>query len=236
MAPESPVVGQTVTFAAPAIDPEGGTVTFIYSYGDGTSDTLGTHVYDAPLTYLVTITAADEFYSVPVSVLVTVKSAFSDNAQPLTVTALKGAFIINTVGKDSVQISGALSNLQPRFNFAGQSVILDVGGATQEFILSPKGKAKSGKASLAFRIKLVKNAATKIKEFPGGAVSFKAKFVGSFQSVWLDDGIDVTQAALNQLITMPCSVRFNNASYTATTQPLLKNKAGKGGTFQFKLK
>ena len=235
--PASPDVGQIVTFAAPAVDPEGGPLTFMYSYGDGTSDTLGTHIYNAPLSYLVTITAADAFYSVPISVPLTVKSsAIIDDAKPLTVTALKGAFKMSRIGKDSVKISGALSNLPPQFNFTGQSVIFDVGGATQEFILTAKGKAKSGKASLAFKIKRVKNAVTKITEFPGGAVSFKATFVGSFQSVWLDDGIDVTKVALNQLITMPCLLRFNNTRYTASTQPLLKNKAGKGGNFQFKLR
>jgi len=233
--PALPEVGQLVTFAASAVDPEGEPVTFIYSYGDGTSDTLGTHFYSLPLTYLVTITAEDAFYAVPTSLLLSVKFSVLA-AEPLTVTALSGAFKRGGVGKDSVVISGALSNLPPKFNFSGQSVVFDIGGATQEFILTDKGKGKSGKASLAFKVKLLKNAVTKIKEFPGGAVSFKAKFVGTFQSLWLDDGIDVTKAALNKIIAMPCLIRFNNRTYTTTILPLLKNKADIGGRFQFKLK
>jgi len=54
-----PQVGSIVTFCVSATDPQGLPLTITYDYGDGSSDTLGKHVYSAAGVYPVVVTISD---------------------------------------------------------------------------------------------------------------------------------------------------------------------------------
>ncbi|HLX65235.1 MAG TPA: ice-binding family protein [Planctomycetota bacterium] len=53
------LVGKTITFCAAATDPQSLPITTTYDYGDGSSDTLGIHIYTAVGVYPVTVTISN---------------------------------------------------------------------------------------------------------------------------------------------------------------------------------
>jgi len=57
--PAAPTTSDTVVFTVVATDPEGGPVTLSFTYGDGATDSTGSHKYAAAGTYQVGITASD---------------------------------------------------------------------------------------------------------------------------------------------------------------------------------
>jgi hypothetical protein len=57
--PNPALVGTTVTFTCTASDPEGAPIVYLWNYGDGTSDNLGSHIYSIPNMYNVKVTASD---------------------------------------------------------------------------------------------------------------------------------------------------------------------------------
>jgi len=68
-----PLVGQAITFNAAGTDPQGFPLSFTFDYGDGTVDLTGTHIYKAPGSYTVIITASNCTENVMASLPITIK-------------------------------------------------------------------------------------------------------------------------------------------------------------------
>lgn len=68
-----PLVGQTIFFTVAATDPQNLPIVFIFNYGDGSSDLLGSHVYKSPGAYTVLITASNCNEETTTSIPLTVK-------------------------------------------------------------------------------------------------------------------------------------------------------------------
>ena len=68
----APLVGNTICICASAVDPQGLPLTITYNYGDGTSDTLGKHVYMAAGVYPVTVTVSNGVASATSTFAVTI--------------------------------------------------------------------------------------------------------------------------------------------------------------------
>lgn len=68
-----PLAGQIIIFTAIASDPQGLAITYIYDYGDGTVNTLGSHVYTLPGSYTVRITASNCLAGTTTTIPITVK-------------------------------------------------------------------------------------------------------------------------------------------------------------------
>ena len=68
----APLVGNAVCICAPTLDPQGLPLTTTYNYGDGTSDTLGKHVYMAAGVYPVTVTVSNGVASATAILSVTI--------------------------------------------------------------------------------------------------------------------------------------------------------------------
>ena len=68
-----PLVGQNIIFTAAATDPQGLPLSFIFDYGDGTVDMLGSHVYTVPGAYTVLVTASNCVDNTTTSIPISIK-------------------------------------------------------------------------------------------------------------------------------------------------------------------
>lgn len=106
--------GSSVSFAGSATDPEGGTVTVLWSFGDGESSTAfspGPHVYQAAGSYTVTFTATDSAGladPTPDTRTITVNPAGVNQPPDGTITMPSGDVTI-TAG-DSVTFAGTVTD------------------------------------------------------------------------------------------------------------------------------
>jgi hypothetical protein len=144
----------------------------------------------------------------------------------LAVSKLSGAAISGQTGKDSVKLTGILSNVAQNFAPSSKTVVVDVGGATATFILSDKGAGKSETGSIKLKMKLKDGVFA-----AGGDVPFQASFKGTFASAWADEGVDLTKDFSGQ-ISMVVSVTIDGTSTTATFTGTLTSKANKKASFK----
>jgi|GEM_PF-405002 len=149
---------------------------------------------------------------------------------PVTIKKLKLAATFSTPDKDTCSLSGIIPALPKGFDPAGKPVRLDVGGAVLNVTLNEKGKAKTTQGSIALTLKRKKNPATKVKEFIGGDVPFKATFMrGPWAENWIDEGVDPASGNSGAPMGVTVDLSLNGNVYTATAQTLYKAKAGKSG-------
>jgi hypothetical protein len=144
-----------------------------------------------------------------------------------------GSVKFNAAGKDACSISGILPALKAGFNPQDVAVKIDIGGAIKSFALDAKGRAKTTDGSFGLKLKLVKNKATKKKEFLGGAVPFKIKISkGSWMDEWSDEGVNPEQTAVKTPMPMVVDIAFGGRIYTHPANVIYSSKAGVGGKFK----
>jgi hypothetical protein len=230
--PGTLTAGQQIVIVAGATDPEGAPLVITYDFGDGTVNTTGQHTYSSPGNYTILISATDGVNTISLgSMSVTIGDPTIK--VPMTISKFSGAVKFGVTFKDQCSVSGIIPNLPPLLNPLGKILDLNVGGATAQFVLDAKGGAKNLSGSIKMKFKFVKNATTKVKEFLGGPVLFQAKIKGTFQTLWLDEGVDPTTENVKTPITFATDIVFNSTDYTATVNPLLTSKPAKSGKFAF---
>ena len=154
---------------------------------------------------------------------------------PLTVSKLSGSVKFNVDGQDSCSVSGVIKDLPAGFDPADVAVVLDIGGAKAPFTLSAKGRAVSGDGNFSLRLKRTLNKATRVKEFRGGDVQFRAKIQhGTWRDVWKDEGVDPTIAKTREPMTLRVTLRVAATLYSTLVNTAYSSKVGKGGTFKKK--
>ena len=150
--PTQTTVGTTVTFTVSASDPDSPTLTTTFNYGDGTSGSVDTHVYNTPGVYTVVVTVSDGTNTVTSQVTITVVAASALDFR-VGVRFNLGAV---GAGKDRIHVGGII--YVPRaLNLAGQTVTLNVGGNVETFVLNEKGAGKSATTGATFALRLSKN-------------------------------------------------------------------------------
>ncbi len=242
--PDPAAVNQAVTFTVGASDPNGGTLTYLWNYGDGATGASATHTYTAAGTFTASVTvtsSAGSTVSSTVSVVVNAAAAPAGAASITGTSTQSVAFSVKTMkgavkskgGHDSVSVQGTLPNLSALFSPQGATLSLDVGGASSDFTLDAKGRGKSTHGTIALLFKLTKNKATKKSTFAGGNVPFKALLKnGAWSGVWANNGLDLTQPKTT--FTLPATITLNGQPYIATLTVNYKGKQNVGGTMSGK--
>ena len=240
--PTAVTVNQPVTFTVGASDPNGGTLTYLWNYGDGATGSSPTHTYTTAGTFAVSVTvtsSAGSTVSNTVSVVVNVAAApapaggaaitgTTTASVAFTVKSMKGS-VKTKGGRDSVSVQGTLPNIPASFLPKGATLSFDCGGARCDFTLDAKGHGKSAHGTIALLFKLKKNAATKKPAFAGGNVPFKALLKnGAWANAWSNAGLDLTQPA--GTFTLPATLTLNGQDYVATLTVKYKGKQNVGGT------
>jgi len=107
--------------------------------------------------------------------------AAAGTPETLGVTALKLSVVSSSGGADSIGISGFFAGSVT--SFAGQTIVLDIGGVVKSFTLDAKGMSPKGNDSIKVTSK-------------SGKVSFAAKLSkGSFASSFEDEGLTGANAS-----------------------------------------
>jgi len=153
--------------------------------------------------------------------------------QPLTLTKLSGAAKFKSSGADSVSISGVLS-LPAGILPLGMSLVVDVGGAVETWVLDGKGRAKSAQGSVALKLKRIRDRATKAVSFAGGAVPFSAKLRGSYNAAWADEGFAGTSDVKSAVAALGVRVTLDGVVYGTTANTKFSTKAGNSCVFKGK--
>ncbi len=139
---------------------------------------------------------------------------------------------IHLPARPTCSISGMLSTIRAGFNPLGMVVKIDVGGATRNFTLDAKGRAKATDGSIGLKLKLVTSKTTKKKEFFSGSVPFKAKISkGSWMDEWADEGVDPATSAKKKPIPMTVDIALG-APGLHTASVIYSSKATVGGKFK----
>jgi autotransporter-associated beta strand protein len=137
----------------------------------------------------------------------------------MAVNRLAGNVNFAADGRDAVGVIGALSGLPENLDTTGATVTLNVGGATREFTLDGRGRAKNGADSVRVTLKA-----------RNGLHTLRAVLKGAFADLWLDEGVKAEPATAP--ITMTVEVTFNGARYTASVPATYTSKTGKTGKFR----
>ena len=93
----------------------------------------------------------------------------------LNVFGFKGAVFIAAQNRDTLTLSGTLSNLAEGFTPAGKTLTFFIGNLKLEFPLNAKGQSKTANGTLALKLKIKRDAQTGQKVFVGGDAPFSAK-------------------------------------------------------------
>ena len=136
-----PQVGSVITVCVAATDPQGLPLTITYVYGDGSSDTLGKHVYTAAGVYLITVTITNGATSVSASLSITIKEIANLWIKRQTLT-------VGDLGKQSWHakyIYNADRTLANRFNPASDRFAASLGAMPR--IQIPGGDNSAGQFS-----------------------------------------------------------------------------------------
>ncbi|HYG74568.1 MAG TPA: hypothetical protein VEK08_06145, partial [Planctomycetota bacterium] len=158
-------------------------------------------------------------------------SASSVNKLPMTITKLRGIAKFGVGGKDGYQLSGILPNVPAGLNPFGQIVSIDFAGAPRTFTLDSKGRARATGGSFQLKLKGKRNKLTKLVDYAGGDIPFKATVKGTFVEAWADEGI--TPEASGKLpLAFSVEMIFNGRVYAGTVSAVFSAKTGTGGSFQ----
>ncbi|MCY3023977.1 MAG: PKD domain-containing protein [Planctomycetota bacterium] len=224
--PTDPVVGEPVTVIVSPSDPDGDPLTITYDYGDGSSDTTGTHVYTTPGTYTITVTVSDGGSTVTTQITITV-------GYNLIVTKLKGHALYGRSGKDWAHVTAILPGLPAGFDPTGKTLTVDVGGATATFVLSKTGKANTKDGMARVQLSYAKRPNAKGRAFAGGPVRLWVHLRGTWSDDWVDDGIDMAQHVRKKPIVMPVKVKLDDKTYGGTPNALLTTAEHMYASFLF---
>lgn len=146
----------------------------------------------------------------------------------MTVSKLQGSTNFKLASHDTVALSGVLPGVPVGFNAKGQTVSLNVGGASQTFTLNARGQGNGANGSIALKIKLTGKG--KAKSFVGGNVPFTAKLLkGTWVGAW---GIDPQQTVAAMPMTLTASVQLGAVVYQTTVAAMYRGKAGMAGKFK----
>ena len=150
------------------------------------------------------------------------------NFAPITPPRTKSATIklkFNKAGADTIQWKGKIT-IAAGISLQGQPVTVNVGGATQNFVLKKNGHANDGGGN-----KFALNADLKKGVTKQGTVSFSFNLKGDFQALLASYGL--TNETVNKVpVAVPLSFTVGAANhYYGTEQAFTyKAKAGKSGT------
>jgi hypothetical protein len=170
--------GQEVTLSVAAEDPDGDTLTYTWTFGDGTPDALGatvTHVYTAPGVYDALILVQDGHGSQDndfVGIIVT------SVAGPLEIQPIKlsGTVSLTKTGTDTMTLAGSVQSVPASGNPVGRSITVNFGGL--QTTISLKGSSGTAKAlqraaspgmSVTIKFKVA-------KKFAGGDIPFQVNY------------------------------------------------------------
>ena len=93
----------------------------------------------------------------------------------LNVFVLKAAVFTAAQNRDTLTLSGTLSNLTEGFTPAGKTFTFFIGNLKLEFPLNAKGQSKTANGTLALKLKTTRDTQTGQKIFVGGDAPFSAK-------------------------------------------------------------
>ncbi len=230
------VVNVPVTFGAGATDVAGGTVTYAWDFGDGTtgSGATVTHIYTTPGSFTVTVTMTGSNGGVTTATLpITVVSAGGGGTPttiPMTISKLQGAANFKLSGKDSCSFSGVLPNLPTTFTSTSKVVVLNVDGVNVSFTLDAKGRAKSVQGSMMLKLKTKRDKATKKVSFIGGNVPFSVKLTkGTFAATW---NFDSNTTILKSSLVFPITLQLDGNTYAASVTASYSSKAKTAAKFK----
>ena len=147
----------------------------------------------------------------------------------MKINKMQGAVNFKSNSHDTVSLTGALPNLPSPFFPNGQTLTLDVGGASVTFVLNNRGQSKTGSSTFALTLKPNKKSKSNpAPGFAGGNVTFKARLAnGSWAAVW---GIN-PNATGSTTGAMATTISLNGSVYSATTTLTYTAKARVGATF-----
>jgi PKD repeat protein len=224
------VVNVPVTFSAGATDPTGGTLTYQWNFGDGSSGSgsSATHTYTAPGSYTVTVTITSSNGGVTTSTLnINVQAAMI----PMSVAKMQGAVKFSAPSHDTVSVSGTIPNLPKLFDPTGQTLIVNVSGASVTFTLDSKGRGKTAQGSIALKLKpSVRNKATSKMEFQGGNVTFTLKLQhGTWAAAW---GMNSASTVSNSPMPLDAQIQLAGNTYDAPVTVQYSGKAHVSGKFK----
>lgn len=209
-APNPVAVGQPVDFSVVASDPDDDLLTITWDFGDTNTDTgdLATHVFNAPGSYLVTVTVDDGTLDVTGQITVIVGD----------LTALdkfRGVVFFGNTDHDALALK-TLVPIPANFVPGGEIVNVDVGGVLATFLLSAKG---SGSADSG-RIKVKFNKRSRQWLIKLGLRS------GNYQGLWGDEGV-VSGSFSDAPVNMPVILDFGSdgifANFVACRYSVLKS-------------
>lgn len=236
----SMTVGATLSMTAGATDPNGGLLTYLWNFGDGSTG-LGstvTHIFSTPGIYSLALTISNSNGgSVSTGMTVTIGSANTSPGASMdfNISRFQGSVNFSSKNKDTYSLAGIIPNIVAGFDPSEALIHLDVGGATSSFTLDSKGRAKNDQGAIKLKLKFVSNKTTYTRWFPGGDVLFSVKLMkGDWSTVWnFDPKAAVKNVPTTFNITMNVKDKFDGeTSYTATTTTYFSSKSGVGGIFK----
>ena len=107
-----------------------------------------------------------------------------------------------STGRDKITIRGALP-VPSGFQFEGEAVVFNIGGITEQFVLSAKGAGKQVNAS--FKFARAKN----------GQAKFRLTLSGAFVGKLADEGLIQDVAGY---CSVPVQILFNGDLFEATRE------------------
>jgi len=218
--PNPAIVGESVLFAVAANDPDGGTTTIAWNFGDSSGGTgaTATHAYNVPGVYTATATVTDAtgVSTISTTTVTVLSAAVPGVSDSLIILKASINAAVPTKLKDSLSLKGAFVLPAGTTNLSGP-LTLTVGTFTQAFTLDAKGKAKAGAASFSHKVKRVSKVLLRESSF-----STKAK--GNFQAVLEAAGVTQTSTGT---VTLPVQIQFAGLIYNGGATLNLKTSTKK---------
>jgi uncharacterized protein (TIGR03790 family) len=239
--PSRAAAATPVIFNISASAPGNAVLTYTWDFGDQSSGSgsSSSHTYAAAGTYTATVTISDgNGHSATSSVQIVIDpvgtiEAGGGGTPPaplaLKLSSVKGS-MKSTGGHDACSVSGILPNLSALFQPKGATVILDVGGATNTFVLDAKGHAKNDHGTFALALKF-KHVPKSQPTFAGGDVKFSAQLKnGAWAAAWAADNMNVNATAplKNAAASVLITVTLNGQPYQITAATVFSANAGHG--------
>lgn len=207
--------GETVTFSVSASDPDGDSLSYRWTFGDGSEATGDTveHVYATSGTYNATVTITDGRSTISASTTVTVNTPVA----PMHVQKLRIKLNFKVDGRDACSLKAGLS-LPAGFNAQGATAVLEVGEARFAFTLDQKGRSRTAQGTMIL----------KTGKRQGLVVNLRN---GDWGSLWAPRGLG-DQEARNATIIMPVKLTLTGqveAKFGADKSLRYTARAGKCG-------
>lgn len=207
--------GEFVAFSVAATDPENGTLTYDWDFGDGNSGNGDSplYAYAAAGNYLVTLTVSDGTNDVVETLNVTV----ADTIGALAADKLSIKMSFAKPLKDACSAKGRLTELDAAFAIANAAVSVEVAGVRKTWTLDEKGKAKTIDGTVRFKLS---------KKL---GWTFTAKFAkGDYAATW--DASGLTDGDFkNAPRSVTVIVEVGGAAYGQDRDVLYTAKTGKTG-------